>query len=437
MKIRSFGCSRFKAFKEPVSIELRPLTLFLGRNNSGKSALLRLLPLLLRACSSQASSGLPLRVGRVGLGDRFQDLIYGQFPNGNVEFSLNCELDGQELDFSATIQHILSVQRQATPIISRFSMRNPVPLEWNWDMNSPRTLYRSFKRPGDVASHAVAVQVINLATYNDVGEVSFRGLLPNPQLSDFDRLHGNTWNEIRQAVSEFEQRMVHFSPVRDGFESFYPVEDGDAEFLAFDGNGIANRLFRNTELLHKVDEWFRENMDGWHLSRNSSAEVVSFIMKRGSASANISQSGQGMQQVLPLVVQQLARQLEPPSPFLDLIEEPESHLHAAAHAALGDLFLETARIGSGQVVVETHSENLLLRIRRRIAEGKVDPELVALYWIDDHPEEDQGSTVQRIPIKKDGSVESWPEGIFSEGYQEVRAMHQAATKKAQPAQGVA
>lgn len=87
------------------------------------------------------------------------------------------------------------------------------------------------------------------------------------------------------------------------------------------------------------------------------------------------------------------------------------------------MFLNTAKTGRGQVIVETHSENLLMRIRRRIAEG-ADPKLVAVYWIEDHPE--GHSSVRRINIDTYGELDWWREGIFSEGYEEVRAMRRAA-----------
>jgi hypothetical protein len=97
---------------------------------------------------------------------------------------------------------------------------------------------------------------------------------------------------------------------------------------------------------------------------------------------NLSDTDDGMQLLLPVVVQQLLYPLRKDSSFIDLVEEPELHLHPAAHAPLADLFLQTAQSDQGQVIVETHSENFLLRIRRRIAEG-ADPNLVALYWIED------------------------------------------------------
>ncbi|HID30429.1 MAG TPA: DUF3696 domain-containing protein, partial [Desulfobacterales bacterium] len=100
-----------------------------------------------------------------------------------------------------------------------------------------------------------------------------------------------------------------------------------------------------------------------------------------------------------------------------------------AHAPLADLFLDTVKMGCGQILVETHSENLLLRLRRRIAEG-ADPNLVSIYWIEDL--DDGSSIVRRIRILPNGEVDFWPEGIFSESYQEVRAMRRAVRNSSGP-----
>jgi len=73
------------------------------------------------------------------------------------------------------------------------------------------------------------------------------------------------------------------------------------------------------------------------------------------------------------------------------------------------------------VLIETHSETFVLRIRRRIAEG-LPPEQVVLYWVDD---ESIQTVLRRIGFGEDGSVEGWPEGWFSTASDEVRAIYRA------------
>jgi hypothetical protein len=82
-------------------------------------------------------------------------------------------------------------------------------------------------------------------------------------------------------------------------------------------------------------------------------------------------------------------------PFLDVVEQPELHLHAAAQAPLADLFIDTALQGRGEVIVETHSEPLLLRTQRRVAEGKLRPDQVALYFVE---MTDTGSQLRAVQV---------------------------------------
>jgi len=76
--------------------------------------------------------------------------------------------------------------------------------------------------------------------------------------------------------------------------------------------------------------------------------------------------GYGTSQVLPILV----RCVQAEAGEFILIEQPELHLHPRAQAQLGDLLVETARRGV-RLLIETHSEHLLLRLRRWVAETSI------------------------------------------------------------------
>ena len=80
--------------------------------------------------------------------------------------------------------------------------------------------------------------------------------------------------------------------------------------------------------------------------------------------ANLADVGFGISQVLPVLVQGLLMQRG----GIYLVEQPEIHLHPDAQAGLADFFIYLASYGV-ITIVETHSEYLLLRLRRRLAEG--------------------------------------------------------------------
>ena len=76
---------------------------------------------------------------------------------------------------------------------------------------------------------------------------------------------------------------------------------------------------------------------------------------------NLIDVGYGVSQVLP-VITELLRTDAPP---MFLLQQPEVHLHPSAQAALGSLFCQVAN-PNRQLVIETHSDHLLDRVRMEV-----------------------------------------------------------------------
>jgi len=92
-----------------------------------------------------------------------------------------------------------------------------------------------------------------------------------------------------------------------------------------------------------------------------------------------------------------------------------------------DLYIAASARENACFIIETHSENFVLRLRRRIAEG-LDPARVKLYWINDDTR--PGSQVDEILIHENGDVSNWPSSVFSEDFEEVRKIREAQRAKA-------
>lgn len=140
--------------------------------------------------------------------------------------------------------------------------------------------------------------------------------------------------------------------------------------------------------------------------------------------ASLRDVGFGISQVLPIVVQNRVSWGK-----TLLIEQPEIHLHPAHQAELGDMFIRSALGGQkNTLLLETHSEHLILRILRRIRETtengkpsdevpKIYPKDVAVLYI--QPGEN-GAQVIEIPVTEDGDfAEKWPRGFFTERAKEL------------------
>ncbi len=101
---------------------------------------------------------------------------------------------------------------------------------------------------------------------------------------------------------------------------------------------------------------------------------------------------------------------------------PEADLHPVSHGAISERICESVKETGSHYLINTHSQNFILRIRRMIAEGRFDKNDFALYYIE---REDGLSTIKKIDVDEFGSVEGWPKGFFSETLDECIAIRYA------------
>lgn len=94
--------------------------------------------------------------------------------------------------------------------------------------------------------------------------------------------------------------------------------------------------------------------------------------------------GVGISQVFPILTA-LTQQSRSKRGSLITIEQPELHLHPAMQAELGDLFIEFSRRSGLQIIAETHSEALLLRLIKRLRDKEIPPDEVAVIYVDSDP----------------------------------------------------
>lgn len=134
--------------------------------------------------------------------------------------------------------------------------------------------------------------------------------------------------------------------------------------------------------------------------------------------ANLADTGFGASQVLPVLMSLFTS----PAGSTLLFEQPEIHLHPAAQAELGSVFAK-ARSLKKRIVVETHSEPLILRIQTEVAKGNLSPKEVRIYYI--QPDR-AGHKVINIPLSEKGEfLVPWPKGFFEENYRESEKLARA------------
>jgi hypothetical protein len=393
----------------------------LGRNNSGKSALARLPLLLATGYSSDAKAPLDIDGTGIDIAGSFTDLIFSQRPHGSITLSADLGREhGPNVSTSAAIQHIDEFQTQ---LVSRFSLtdgRRHVQVDWI---------------PGDPRAPRWSISCDGSPP--KPGKISFRGLLPTILPTEDEPTDSPVRADAAYAVALVEQarqafpRIRYVGPFRERPQRFYRLPARSPESVGTVGEDaphiLADDVSRGDgQLLRSIDGFLSREVPGWRVDIDLSRNLYSIVLtstEDARVQVNLADTGTGIAQVLPILVQRALDQARPPQDdVLEIIEQPELHLHPAAHAALADLYLGGLSAGRCRFLIETHSETFVLRLRRRIAEGSLNPNDLALYFVD---RAGVSAQVRRLHVDELGNVEDWPAGIFSEDYQEVRALTRA------------
>lgn len=372
MLVDAVECAGYKAFRSQTRISLRKLTVLFGKNNSGKTTLARL-PLLVAASLINQETMYALTVGDVRFGTSFVDLASADQPHPRISLGI---VWSSEQSLRVDLQNIAAHERP--------DVVQPVSMEMDHDV------YREFE--------------LNPSQFKSALQLISRKLRQDEMERFTDRLE-----RARLVLNH----TVHIPSNRPQIERTYTFRPSDA-WTVEDAPYI---LGTDRILGAKVDQWVRDNFDGTGIGVDQAAFAFQLVELQGKTTVNLAESGRGLQAALPVIT--LLKGLSGPreSENLIIVEEPEEHLHPSAHGAMADLVIDCLQ--TSQIVVETHSENFILRLRRRIAEGMLTPEEVGLYYID------ETHKVRQIPLDITGGTDSWPQGVFESDIEEAQAIVQA------------
>jgi predicted ATPase len=135
--------------------------------------------------------------------------------------------------------------------------------------------------------------------------------------------------------------------------------------------------------------------------------------------------GFGVSQVLPVLVLGLLSETD----SILIFEQPEIHLHPRAQARLGELLVCLAKTGR-RVLIETHSDHLINRLRRVVAEDLSDQlsDLVSIVFVTP-PANGEGAYLSPLRVNEEGLIENWPEDFLAETASDARAIVKAGIRK--------
>lgn len=401
--INKISFKNYKLFKEKQTLELKPITILIGKNNSGKSAVLKLMTLIEGALDGKSHNVFELNNDDVLSGDKYKDLIYGKFGRA-IELDLYQEnLISEKVDV-LNVEVSVDIDADA-PVLENWSLKEV-------DKNNETNILLDFQR-------------INKTTYfNEVDDTEyfceFIGIyLANYSYKEKPDSSGTIYKipflktDFIGSIREKSKQDYRLNPVN---SKSHPDGRYLYDFL------IRDYLTTDKKYFSKISEWIKTKFQGWELYVDVDSEPYHIELRRGKLYVNLTETGMGIGQSLPLII----RAYKPcEEETLIIIEEPESHLHPFAHAQLAQLFAESIKEDSNKkYLIETHSQNFILRLRRLVAEGYLNENDLGIHYVEFDEESNEGNLME-VKVDDGGGVDWWPDTIFSETTVETRAIYNA------------
>ncbi len=406
--LQAIEFSRYRVFDQRQTLQLKPLTLLFGRNSSGKSAALRLLPILAAAAqrARQGADDCVFDYASPALREAvFQDLVHNRQISGGLQIAL----DWGDCKFDATLHDLGAggeVVRQFAAMVNGRTYTGNL-------LDEERDNY-------DVVADG-SPSIWKLA-----------GLVP--VVADTEDGQDAT-SILRERLLEFAASVHWLGAVRASVPRVFELRPGAGNRIRPDGTGAAQAIRLSAAAgdgaADAVSRWLDKTCQ-CTLSFATSDEAIAFSRRfypfnviTGSGSGRsiaVRDVGEGIAQALPVVMlchQARLNQLGP-NPIL-AFEQPELHLHPAAAVHLADEIVDCiAQASPACHLIETHSESMLLSVQIAIVQKKIRPEDVVVYWISTG---DGSTSLRPITFDNEGFADGgWPQGIFRETLEQARLL---------------
>lgn len=406
--------NHFKSWKDTGDIALKPVTMLLGTNSSGKSTLIQSL-LLLKQTEQSPDRSIHLNLG----GDEINDLFnFGDFDN----------LLRKGTDDSRHFSLAFSFKSHGRARINEGDFycqygKNTAGgvVVQEWKVKTGDHQFRSVRRGKGAYSLIV----------NDESQARGKGRELSPERSvslsaeAISKLgpDGSLLEDLSLSIRRELQNIFYLGPLRRKPERDYVWNKSKPGEVGSDGHRsidvlLASALMRGEDqnrIIRGVSDWLArmklaEKLEVKQLGRSTRYEAV---IHREGIESNLRDVGIGISQVLPvLTIAYFA-----PEGSTIMLEEPEIHLHPLAQSVLAELFVEVSQERNVQFIVETHSEHLFRRMQTLIARRQLIPTNAAMYFVEQNAE---GPCLRSLDLDEFGRVNNWPDGFFGDALGETR-----------------
>ena len=404
---------------EEQSARLAPLTLLVGPNSTGKTSFLALIRALWDVAFREVVPNFREHPYDLGSWD---DIVYRPSvrQSGADSFTIGFEYPwpGNDIDKTLAFETAFA-SRQAAPFPTlQRCADDAIGLELHTDEQADlsKARYRMAGKPWKEWGDGIKlVPKRGLASFFD-----FSSGLADPPLS-VPRAAVNDANSLVFLLMRYRgslNRPLSIAPVRSRprrtYDPILLAQDAEGDYVPsylanlarrsadewqllkgqLEGFGNASELFDEIQ----VKSFGRSDGDPFQI------QVRKYGKRRKGPWRNLIDVGYGISQALPV----LTELLRPDGPTMFLLQQPEVHLHPQAQAALGTLFCQTAAAGR-QLIIETHSDYIIDRIRMDVRDGTTDlkPEDVSILYFEPG---NLAVKIHSIRIDKAGNVLDAPEG---------------------------
>ncbi len=453
--LTSLQIKNFKAWRDTGRVELAPLTILFGANSSGKSSLHQFL-LMLRQTVESADRKRVLHTGDdstpVDLGS-YAEIVRDGDVSVPLEFTLEWRrpddleifdprsrtwFEGRDLTFQARISSVGDAPPRVRVDEYSYELR----------AGDRRLRLGSYREPEAAAKYGMIAEGVELVrTLGRKWPVS-----PPSQFHAFpDDLatryqHLDFAPDLTLSLEEQLAALNYLGPLREKPGRLYRWSGEEVGHVGWRGERTVEALLAgrdrklNRRARHRyeplqslVARWLKtlgviDNFTVTPIGRGRDEYEVRVRAPGSSREVLLTDVGFGVSQVLPVIVECFYS--APGSTVI--MEQPEIHLHPTVQAGLADLFIEaismreSGRSRETQLIVESHSEHLLRRILRRIAEEELDPSMVHCYVINNGR---SGSRIDRLDLDDYGNVRNWPTNFFGDPAEDVIAQSRSARER--------
>ena len=419
----------FRCFAGRHEVPIRPLTLLVGENSTGKTSFLAAVRAAhdLRASAAPDFNEEPFRLGSYDQIANYRGGRAGRakaFGVGRKFVTGRKRLRGRAR--SGTVMHAEAVFKRynAQPIVSHFSVSTDGYRIQLADLSGTAPTISLSIRDNIVLRRELRGHPIR---YDDLFfRRSLFLALPEPSDPEYNRITNDDNIQIRHLIdwATFPEgpRPYAFAPIRTSPQRTYDptteVRDPEGTHIPMMlerllGNGAGSDFRERVEDFGKASGLY-SSLGIRKLGRTGSDPFQIEVRPAGGGMArNLIDVGYGVSQAIPIIADCVSA--EPDSTLL--VQQPEVHLHPRAQAAMGSFFGQLAASERNRLVVETHSDFLVDRVLMDVRDEEIKPsDVIILYF--EHGL--HGVEIHPIEVDASGRIVEAPDGYRSFFLEEQR-----------------